>query len=64
MVAHHMVDPICVQRNSAREMTEPAQENIRGLRWKNCQVRVIMFNQTYLAEQQQDWYDRVPGPVA
>lgn len=64
MVAHHMVDPICVQRNSAREMKEPAQENIRELRWKNCQVRVIMFDQTYLTEQHEDWYDRVPGPVA
>ena len=64
MVAHYMMDSISVQRHAAREMTEPAQKNIREPRRKNCQVRMVVFHQTHLTEHEQNWYDRVPGPVA
>ena len=58
-----MMDPIGIQRHSARKMTEPAQEDVRKPLRKNCQVRMVVLNQTYLAEHEQNGDDGIPGPV-
>ena len=63
MMIKYVVDSIGIQRHSAREMTEPAQEDVWDPGLKNCQVRMIMFNQAYLTEQQQNGDARVPGPI-
>jgi hypothetical protein len=64
MMVRHMMKFVRIERHAIGEMAHPSKEGIKDLASEDWQMHVIMLDQVHFADQQQDWKNHIPGPVA